>query len=232
MPARNLPYLVGAFMLIPLLLWMVLWAFVLPGPKHGTELPLAVALGVVSLPLVAWFYLASLGMLANSIENANAYAAARQPLVRRLVAALPAVALGLGLLSLPALVWAGEPWYLTPVPLLVAAAIAWAIRKGEAARLLDKRSANGERVQMLPVLTAGAKQSAAIAGKLVFRLPLFGPWLREGITGSNRDKAYFALTLLLAAVLAVMIFGYPALIATALTATLLAFVFITFTILG
>ncbi|MEQ8653387.1 MAG: hypothetical protein RIC87_13065 [Kiloniellales bacterium] len=232
MSARNLPYLVGAFMLIPLVLWMGLWAFVLPGPNHGTELPLAVALGVVSLPLVAWFYLASLSMLANSIENANAYGEARHPLVRKLVASLPAAALLLGALSLPVLALAGEPLYLTPVPLLVAAAIAWAIPKGEAARLLDQRSANGERVEMLPVITASAKQGFAVAGRLLFRLPVLGPWLREGLAGSNRDKGYFALTLLLGAVLAVMIFGYPALIASALTATLLAFVFITFTILG
>ncbi len=232
MSARNLPYLVGAFMLVPLVLWIGLWAFVLPGPKYGTELPLAVALGLVSLPLVTWFYLASLGMVANSIEDANAYEEARHPLVRRMVAVLPGAALSIGLVSLPALLWVGEAWYLTPVPLLVATAIAWAIRKGEAARLLDQRSAKGERVQMLPLLAAIAKGGAQFAGKLLFLLPVIGPWLREGLCGSNRDKGYFALTLLLGAILAVMIFGYPALIVTALTATLLAFVFITFTVLG
>ncbi len=232
MSGRNIPYIVGAFMITPLILWIGLWAFVLPGPKYGTDVPLTMALGLVSLPLVAWFYLASLGMVANSIEGADSHGSASNPLVRRLVAALPAITLLLGVLTVPLLLVTGGAWFLTPIPLAVAVIIAWAIRKGEQARALDARAAMGEHTHMLPGAIAAAKAVARALGRLLFAIPLVGPLLREGLTGSNEDQGFFALTLLLAAILAVFLFGYPALIASALTATLLAFAFITFTIFG
>ncbi|GAB5471265.1 MAG: hypothetical protein Kilf2KO_42950 [Rhodospirillales bacterium] len=224
MRARHIPFLVGGFMILPLVMWLGLWIFALPGPKHGVDLPLTLAMGLVSLPLVAWFYMATLGMLSNSIAGRSEFHEARSWNAHRFIAALPIGTLVLGLATLPAMIAVGKAWYLVPVPFLISITIAWAIRAGERGRTQDLRVANRKARSAPPRLALA--RPASLLLRLLYSLPLIGPLLREGIAGSNSDRGFFALTLLLAAITAVFLFGYPALIATALTATLVAFGFI------
>jgi len=66
---RYVPYLIGAFMLLPFVLWAGLY-LAFPGPKPGiTDAPVAVSLVALSLPLVLFHYIAGLGYVANSIAG-------------------------------------------------------------------------------------------------------------------------------------------------------------------
>lgn len=96
---RHLPYAVGLFMLVPLALWAGLQVAI-PGAVSGLEDPVMVSLFALSLPLVAWFYLRNLGGLANSMAGESEFARPRNRAVRRLLAILPGLSLGVGALVL------------------------------------------------------------------------------------------------------------------------------------
>jgi len=231
MQGRHIPYLVGGFMLVPLVLWLGLWAFAFPGPKLGLDAPVTLAMGVVSLPLAAWFYLATLGMFANSVRGTSEFALPQERPVGRLIQLLPATALVLGAGSFVVLAMLGSPLLEAAVPFAIGLAIAWAIRFGERARGDDARVALGGARSRSGALAA-LRSVAGLGIRLVYAVPVVGWMAREAAEGGAEDKFYFLLTLVLGAILAVAFFGYPVLIALALSATVLAFVFILMATLG
>ncbi|MEM6665001.1 MAG: hypothetical protein AAF638_01220 [Pseudomonadota bacterium] len=227
MRARHIPYLVGGFMLTPLVLWLGLWAFVFQGPKVGLDVPLSLSMGIVSLPLVAWFFMCTLGMLSQSIDGGDEFALPRTANVRRLLEALPGIAVFLGVVSLPLLLTVGVAWYLTPAPLVMGLLIAITIRAGEMARATD-RTGQGPLVPAVPVEALGVavKFAGGLLMKAIFAIPLIGWMLREAVYGTDKDRGWFILNVLMTVVLAVAFFGYPALIIAALAATATAFVMV------
>jgi len=54
--------------------------------------------------------------------------------------------------------------------------------------------------------------------RMIYRLPLFGWMLKEAVVGPTTAKVLFVLNLLLVWLLAILAFGYPAIILPALAA--------------
>lgn len=61
-------------------------------------------------------------------------------------------------------------------------------------------------------------------GDIIFRVPLFGWMLKEAAHGPITAKVLFIINLLLLWLLAILAFGYPAIIIPALTAVPVMFV--------
>ncbi|MFN3509611.1 MAG: hypothetical protein ACK4ZU_19250 [Allorhizobium sp.] len=61
-------------------------------------------------------------------------------------------------------------------------------------------------------------------GDIIFRVPLFGWMLKEAAHGPIAAKVLFIINLLLLWLLAILAFGYPAIIIPALTAVPVMFV--------
>ncbi len=209
-------------MLLPLVYWLVLWAFFLPGPKHGLDLPLTAALLATSMPLVLWFFLANLGFLANSMGGEDEYDRPSLPIVRRIIAVLPWAAVTIGLVSLPLLALAEVPALLVPLPLLSGLAIHFAIHRGEAAReseCLRRRQAVG--APPAPEVSPASEVSPLDQGLrrlvgLVYAIPLLGWLIEDAVKGRASAKLFFALNIAILWLAAIAIFGYPAIIVPAL----------------
>ncbi|WP_422365515.1 hypothetical protein [Pelagibius sp.] len=222
---RHLPYYVGGFMLLPLLIWLVLWSVFFPGPNHGLDVPLTAAMLATSMPLVLWFFLANLGFLANSIGGTNEYEKPSQGLVRGIVALLPSSALIIGLISLPVLFLQGQPTALLGLPLATGVAIFFAIRYGERARG-DDRARSQQRTPaqpaqaIAPLSTSNAPglghRIGGFALRLLYAVPLLGWMIEDAVKGRESAKLFFALNCLFALLAAIAFFGYPALIVFAL----------------
>ncbi len=213
---RYFPYLVAGSMLLPLVYWLVLWAFFLPGPKHGLDLPLTAALLATSMPLVLWFFLANLGFLANSMGGEDEYDRPSLPIVRRIIAILPWAAVIIGLVSLPLLALAGVPALLVPLPLLSGLAIHYAIHRGEAAReseCLRRRQAVGASPS--PTVSPVGQGLRRLMG-LVYAVPLIGWLVEDAVKGRASAKLFFALNAAILWLAAIAVFGYPAIIVPAL----------------
>ncbi|AOG10592.1 hypothetical protein [Agrobacterium sp. RAC06] len=60
--------------------------------------------------------------------------------------------------------------------------------------------------------------------QMIYRVPLFGWMLREAIYGPTTAKVLFVVNLLLLWLLAIVVFGYPAIILPALAAVPTMFV--------
>ncbi len=226
MRARYVPYYVGGFMLLPYAIWLVLWATVIPGPKHGFYQPMSMAMFAVSIPLVAWFFLSNLGFLSNSIAGGNAFRRPQGRWVRWTLDGLPSAALLIGCACVPYLLAAGEPLALAPLPALMGLGIAWAIRRGEAARAHDGSppdAAGGTRALGAQAAGPGLGRTAMNA---VFLLPVVGWMLREAVRGSEEDQKFFALNLSLGAVLVALLFGIQGLFVVALALTPIALLMI------
>ena len=224
MLARHIPYAVGAFMLVPLGLWLGLWFFAFPGPKQGLGGPLSVAMGFVSLPLVAWFYICTLGMLSNSIERRDEFERPRHYWLDHLITALPWIAMATGAGAAPYLLLTGTAWPLSLLPLGLSAVIAGAIVAGERARGRDRQSlASAQRTAPTSVETL-LKTAGGLAMSAVFAVPILGRMLREAVDNGSRGWTYLSVNLVLASIVAVAFFGYPALITIALMACAVVFV--------
>ena len=225
MRATHVPYIVGGFMLLPYAFWLIIWALAIPGPKHGFDAPMAMAMFAVSVPLVAWFFLSNLGFLSNSIAGANAFERPASGWVRWVLKMLPAAALMIGCASVPYLLFAGEPPALVALPLVMALAIAWAIRRGEAARERESRPPEpavreqaGTHARMLGL--------GRVAMGAVCLLPVLGWALREAIRGSDEDRKFFVLNLSLVALLVLLAFGIQGVFVMALVLTPIALLLI------
>lgn len=218
MLARHVPYAVGVFMLIPLALWLFLWLVAFPGPKQGLGGPLSVALGLVSLPLVSWFYISTLGMLSNSIERRNPFERPRHYGLGYLIASLPWIALAVGAGAAPYLVVAYDlSWPLAALPFGLSVVIAVAIVAGERTRPRDHET-TARAASLDPSRRRALRQIGRLALAVVYAVPVVGRLLREAVEGGDHGWAYFALNLVLASIVAVILFGYPALITIALVA--------------
>ena len=225
MRARNVPYYVGGFMLLPYAFWLIIWATVIPGPKQGFEAPVSMAMFAVSVPLVAWFFLSNLGFLSNSIAGGNAFHRPQSRWVRKTLQLLPAAALLIGGACVPYLLAAGEPLFLAPLPVVIGLAIAWAIRRGETARERETGTADATDRLQTTQRTDGIGLGR-IAMDAVFLVPIVGWMLREVIRGSDDDRKFFILNLTLGAVLAVLVFGIQGLFVVALALTPMALLMI------
>jgi hypothetical protein len=131
---RHLPYVIGLFMATPLVLWAVLWGFAFPGPKAGFDSAGPLAMLAVSVPLVVYFLLANLGMMANSMAG---HTETERPLgrgARRLARVLP-VAAGLGGATAVALVVAAG----APALEIAAVAVLAVVVTGVLARAIYRR---------------------------------------------------------------------------------------------
>lgn len=232
MHAKNIPYIVGGFMLLPYGFWLLAWGLFLPGPKYGFDLPMSVAMFAVTLPLVAWFFLANLGFMSNSIAGEDAFERPAGRWVRWTLARLPALALLLGAASVPYLLALDEPPLLIPLPVLVALLIAWAIDRGEAARSREVIAA-APGAKPAPARSSGAlTQLGRLALAAVFLVPVIGWLLREAVQGSDEDRTYFALNLAMLAALAVLVFGFQALFVIAMICVPITFLLILLMTLG
>ncbi len=226
---RHLPYAVGLFMLLPFAIWFVLWAFVMPGPKPGLDVPLSAALFASSIPLVAWFYLSNLALLSNSMAGQSEFDAPKTRLVRWAIDSLPVAAVGFGVAGTVWLVTMGEPLYLTPLPLVMGVAIGIAIFFGERARGRDKMRRDALRpdgaLRPAPEHALAANVVARSprrdgighqALRLAYHLPFVGWLLRDAVEGRPSARFFFAANLAMLWVLALVAIGYPLMIATAL----------------
>ncbi|MEO1089713.1 MAG: hypothetical protein AAFX81_03710 [Pseudomonadota bacterium] len=207
----TLPYLLGAFFLVPLLIWTALWSTGLGGPKAGFEDPLGNALFLVSIPFVLWFMIASLGSVANSMAGTSAFQVPRFAPARWLLRALPPATLVLGvaagayLLTVDGLRWA------MLLPLGVALVFAIAIRKGEARRRSDEDGTGRAPFRLGAV--------ARSVGRAVAAVPVMGWMIADAVRGDAAARGYFAFNLAVGWLVAVWWFGPMVIFWTALLLT-------------
>jgi hypothetical protein len=64
----------------------------------------------------------------------------------------------------------------------------------------------------------------AMFAKMIYHVPVFGWMLKEAVSGPTTAKVLFIVNLLLLWLLAILTFGYPAIILPALTAVPVMFV--------
>lgn len=176
MHGRHIPYLVGGFMLLPYGFWLIAWAFFLPGPKAGFNVPMSMAMFAVTVPLVAWFFLANLSFMANSIAGADPFQRPATRWVRWTVAKLPAATLLIGVATLPYLLASEAPLPLALLPLLVALLVSWAIDRGEAAREREARRGERTAAQARPRAVETLTGLGRFVLQAVYRVPVIG-WM-------------------------------------------------------
>jgi hypothetical protein len=133
MPLHFVPWLVGAFMLTPFLLWLVLGLLVFPGAWNGFDKVVGTSALLATIPLVAWFFVRGLATFANSMAGGHPDGRLRHRVPRAIVAALPAATLLLGAAGAAKVALLGEPLWAGAVPLAVAGLVAGAIVAGERA---------------------------------------------------------------------------------------------------
>lgn len=209
---RHIPYAVGLFMATPLILWALLWGFAFPGPKSGFDSLGAVALLVVSVPLVVYFLVVNLGMLANSMSG---HAVVERPVGRvagRLVRALPAATLAAGAASAGLIATSGaataEAAAVAAVALAVAAVLHRAVRR---------RSAGvGEGPIKGRLSAAAATSGPSTTGPSAVAPPTIA-------TPKDGPLPWLLVNAVLLVALAVLQFGLPALLVAALSAVPLVF---------
>lgn len=206
-----LPYLLGGFFLVPLGIWAALWSTGLGGGKAGFEVPVANALFLVSVPLVLWFLVASLGSIANSMVGASEFQVPRFAPARWLLRLLPALTLMLGVVAGGYLLVVDGPRLAVLLPLGLALLFAVAIRTGEARRGLDA----GEQAVMMP-RRVRLRPLLELAGRAVTAIPLVGAMIADAVRGRHGARTYFAFNLALAWLAALWFFGPILILWTAL----------------
>lgn len=226
MQGRHIPYIVGGFMLLPYGFWLIVWAFFLPGPKHGFAQTMSVAMFATTVPLVCWFFLANLGHISNSIAGENPFQRPASRWVRWILARLSPLAVLIGAASLPYMLVNDAPPLLIPLPVLVALLVAWAIHRGEAARLEEVRDSVGATAPKTSPLGRGVLELWRLLLRAVFLVPGIGWMLREAVQGRDEDRTFFSLNIVLLTVLATVLFGFQALFYVALACVPLAFLLI------
>jgi hypothetical protein len=226
MTARHIPYAVGIFMLFPLVFWFVMSGFVIPGTGMVIDSAVTFAMLAVSMPLVAWFYIANLSFLSNNIGGDCEFAEPRSGVAMVVLDSLPWFSLSAGFASIVVLRMIGEPWPLALLPFGLSMLIAGAILLGEHRRTNDA----AHKQPVADAKAVGAKAATprldAVlkrAMSLVFHVPVFGWMLRDAIYGRESARSFFAVNILLLAGLAVWVFGYPAVIVIALAGVPLCF---------
>ena len=82
----------------------------------------------------------------------------------------------------------------------------------------------GSRGRTLPGGRYGVSEKERAMGSLMYRVPLFGWILKEAVQGPITAKVLFVANLLMVWLLAILTFGYPAIIVPALAAVPAMFV--------
>ncbi len=237
---RFVPYAVGLFMLTPIIVWFALWLFAFPGIKSGFDVPLALSLFAVSVPLVVTFLITNIAFIANSMAGSNEFGPPAWTPARRLLAAQPAAAVVIGAATVPYLTSVGEPWYLAAVPLVTGIGFALAIRlsiarqAGGAERRAMPEAAQRPRrpaaASPAPQATAhAAPQTVARAAPrrpILNRIPVLGRFVRELVEDYAQERTFFALNLGLLWLGAAVLFGLPVIFYTALVLVPVAFALI------
>ena len=225
MKLRHVPYAVGLFLLWPYALWLVLWATVFPGPKHGFDEHLAIAMFAVSVPLVAWFFVSSLGFVSNNIGGGDEFDEPGSWLARMVNRALPVLPVLIGIAMVPYLLAVGEPSFTVVVPLGLGLVTSLAILAGERGRARDRADRPfGASLATKPQPRRDARTAPPVFARLIYAVPVIGRMLREAVEGDGTTKAFFAANVLMMWALAVIFLGYPALIVMALALSALVFV--------
>jgi hypothetical protein len=226
---RALPYAIGAFLSVPLVIWLVLALTILGGPQFQGEDPLSNALFAVTIPLVLWFMLSSLGSLANAMAGADQFAAPRWAPVRWTLRALPAASVVLGVAASIYLVVTGAALWAVPIPFVVAAGVGFAIHRGEAVRP-DAAGVVEPARQLRDHVVPALAEAGQVARHILYATPLLGWIARDAARGGASSRRYLALNLAAVWLVAVWFGGLPVVIWTALLAAPLVFALLIFLI--
>ncbi|MEO1200824.1 MAG: hypothetical protein AAFX39_16650 [Pseudomonadota bacterium] len=216
---RYLPYAVGAFMLAPFALWIVLWMFVFPGPKHGLDVPISVALFAPSIPLVAWFFLSNLALVSDSMGHGDGRDDRSRLALARFIEALPSIAIGFGFAGAAWLAYHGETIAFVLVPLVMGLVIGIAIHLGG----LERDPLAPAPRDVTGSLRSGALRLGARLLALCYHIPLVGWLLRDALHGRPSARGFFFANLAMVWLIALTFIGYPLVIVTALVGVVLAF---------
>ncbi|MEM8878003.1 MAG: hypothetical protein AAGD23_09025 [Pseudomonadota bacterium] len=225
MGARHIPYAIGLFMLFPLVFWLVMSGLFIPGTGMVIDSAITFAMLAVSVPLVAWFYIANLSFLSNNIAGNCEYDPPRNQIAHLLISSLPWIAMAVGLVSIGVLRYLGEPWPMMFLPFALSAMIGIVILRGEFQR-------SGDNAHKRPEVTVASDPAPMPAwranlGQIVLRaiyhVPVLGWMLRDAVHGRDSARSFFAINLILILALAIWLFGYPALIGIALVGAVFCF---------
>jgi len=212
---RHIPYAVGLFMATPLIVWALLWGFAFPGPKSGFDSPGAVALLVVSVPLVVYFLIVNLGMLANSMSG---HAVVERPVGRiagRLVRWLPATTLAAGAASAGMIAATGGATVEAAAVAVVAVAVAAVLH-----RAVRRRFSGTVEGRVRDVPRAAAAAAAATSGPAG---TIASPAASPAAVQKDGPLPCLLVNAVLLVALAVLQFGLPALLVAALLAVPMVF---------
>jgi hypothetical protein len=161
-----IPFVIGGFMLLPFILWGLMWWGAFPGPKNGFDEMVGLAIFAATFPMAGWFFLRSLGSISNSIAGADgegrpvawvpAWIIPLLPYASLIIAAAGAILLGQH----------GYAWYVVASPLISGLLSAAAIFLGERRR--------GTNAESSPVASDGPPADDAedphAAGRLLARI--------------------------------------------------------------
>lgn len=209
-----IPYAIGAFMMLPFVIWAVLF-MAFPGPKPGiTDSPMIFALLATSVPLVLFHYIAGLGFVANSMaghagEELPVWGPARW--TQRAMAPLSAI---LGVAASIWMVTIGESAW-AALAVLVAGLFMGAVMA------VARRPRRSAKVMAVPgqLLRAGL----VAVSRAVTRLPVIGTLWREVKANPERAAPIITINTALALGLMVLAFGFEVLVIPALIAVPVAF---------
>jgi len=211
---RYVPYLIGAFMLLPFVLWAGLY-LAFPGPKPGiTDAPVAVSLVALSLPLVLFHYIAGLGYVANSIAGQAGEVLPIWTPARWVQRAMAPLTFLLSALAFGFLVSQGEGW-------MTATGVAFAGVMMAGVMVVARRPSRSAVLHVRP----GAWLDALFMGlgRLVLHVPVLGWMLREAGRNPQRGMPLLMLNLLLLMSVLVAVFGFTVLVIPAMIAIPLVF---------
>ena len=225
-----LPYIVGAFMITPLVVWFGLWLFAFPGTKSGFDVPLMASLLAVSIPLVLTFFIANLAFISNSMARRDEFGLPAWRPARLMLRAQPVLAGLTGVATAAYLLLIGEPAGVAAIPLGLSLVIAYAchrtIRQGGTGRPQagDDAPADGLAAPR-PARHPSWRHGAAKVGLwLVYAIPVLGWLLRDAVRGDASARAFFAFNLATVWAIAAGLVGIELVFVTALILTPVVFV--------
>lgn len=225
MGARHIPYAVGLFMLFPLAFWLVMSGLFIPGTGMVIDSAVTFAMLAISMPLVAWFYIANLSFLSNNIAGNCEYDPPRNRIAQLLIASLPWISMVAGVVGIGVLRYLGEPWPMALLPFALSAMIGIVILRGEFLRSGDNAHKRPGAASVMRAVSTPAWRVALgrVLLRVICHVPVLGWMVRDAVYGRDSARSFFAVNLILITGLAVWFFGYPALIVIALAGVVFCF---------
>lgn len=135
MPLQIIPWVIGAFMITPFAVWLVLALVLFPGVWNGFDKVVGMGALLPTIPLVGWFFVRGIGSFANSMAGGHPDGRLVHRVPRLILQALPALALALGIAGAAVVALADQPLWTLAAPLATATVIAVAILAGERAAM-------------------------------------------------------------------------------------------------